>query len=179
MYEQIKADTKSAVEELLDRSGLKTGSLLVVGCSSSEILGERIGKGSSPEVGIAVAETVLSVLKERGIFLAAQCCEHLNRALVVEREASYNFMLDEVSVRPMPKAGGSFAAAVFDLMDDPVVVEYVKADAGLDIGCTLIGMHLKTVAVPLRLSVRKIGSASVNSAYTRPKLIGGNRAHYI
>lgn len=179
MYEQIKADTKSAVEELLDRSGLKNGSLLVVGCSSSEILGERIGKGSSPEVGIAVAETVLSVLKERGIFLAAQCCEHLNRALVVEREASFNFMLDEVSVRPMPKAGGSFAAAVFDLMDDPVVVEYVKADAGLDIGCTLIGMHLKTVAVPLRLSVRKIGSASVNSAYTRPKLIGGNRAHYI
>lgn len=179
MYEQIKSDTKSAVEELLDRSGLKKGSLLVVGCSSSEILGERIGKGSSPEVGIAVAETVLSVLNERGIFLAAQCCEHLNRALVVEREASYNFMLDEVSVRPMPKAGGSFAAAVFDLMDDPVVVEYVKADAGLDIGCTLIGMHLKAVAVPLRLSVRKIGSASVNSAYTRPKLIGGNRAHYI
>lgn len=179
MYEQIKSDTKSAVEELLDRSGLKKGSLLVVGCSSSEILGERIGKGSSPEVGIAVAETVLSVLKERGIFLVAQCCEHLNRALVVEREASYNFMLDEVNVRPMPKAGGSFAAAVFDLMDDPVVVEYVKADAGLDIGCTLIGMHLKAVAVPLRLSVRKIGSASVNSAYTRPKLIGGNRAHYI
>lgn len=179
MYEQIKSDTKSAVEELLDRSGLKKGSLLVVGCSSSEILGERIGKGSSPEVGIAVAETVLSVLNERGIFLAAQCCEHLNRALVVEREASYNFMLDEVSVRPMPKAGGSFAAAVFDLMDDPVVVEYVKADAGLDIGCTLIGMHLKAVAVPLRLSVRNIGSASVNSAYTRPKLIGGNRAHYI
>lgn len=179
MYEQIKSDTKNAVEELLDRSGLKKGSLLVVGCSSSEILGERIGKGSSPEVGIAVAETVLSVLNERGIFLAAQCCEHLNRALVVEREASYNFMLDEVSVRPMPKAGGSFAAAVFDLMDDPVVVEYVKADAGLDIGCTLIGMHLKAVAVPLRLSVRKIGSASVNSAYTRPKLIGGNRAHYI
>ena len=178
MYEQIKAETKKAVEEIVDRAGLKKGSMLVVGCSSSEILGEHIGKGSSPETGAAVAQTILQVLDEKGIYLAAQCCEHLNRALVVSREAADKYMLDEVCVRPMPKAGGSFATAVYDLMPDPVMVEHVRANAGLDIGCTLIGMHLKDVAVPLRLSVKQIGSALVNAAYTRPKLIGGVRAHY-
>lgn len=178
MYEQIKTETEKAVRELLEKINLKKGSIVVVGCSSSEILGEHIGKGSSPETGIAVAETVLKVLGENGIYLAAQCCEHLNRALVIERAAAEKYMLEEVCVRPMPKAGGSFATAVYDKMDDPVVVEHVKAHAGIDIGCTLIGMHLKDVAVPLRLSVKTIGSALVNAAYTRPKLIGGVRAHY-
>ena len=178
MYEQIKTETEKAVRELLEKTNLKKGSIVVVGCSSSEILGEHIGKGSSPETGIAVAETVLKVLGENGIYLAAQCCEHLNRALVIERAAAEKYMLEEVCVRPMPKAGGSFATAVYDRMDDPVMVEHVKAHAGIDIGCTLIGMHLKDVAVPLRLSVKTIGSALVNAAYTRPKLIGGVRAHY-
>lgn len=178
MYEQIKTETEKAVRELLVKTNLKKGSIVVVGCSSSEILGEHIGKGSSPETGIAVAETVLKVLGENGIYLAAQCCEHLNRALVIERAAAEKYMLEEVCVRPMPKAGGSFATAVYDRMDDPVMVEHVKAHAGIDIGCTLIGMHLKDVAVPLRLSVKTIGSALVNAAYTRPKLIGGVRAHY-
>ncbi len=178
MYEQIKTETEKAVRELLEKTNLKKGSIVVVGCSSSEILGEHIGKGSSPETGIAVAETVLKVLGENGIYLAAQCCEHLNRALVIERAAAEKYMLEEVCVRPMPKAGGSFATAVYDKMDDPVMVEHVKAHAGIDIGCTLIGMHLKDVAVPLRLSVKTIGSALVNAAYTRPKLIGGVRAHY-
>lgn len=174
----VTLDTKNAITELVEKAKLKAGDLVVVGCSSSEILGEHIGKGSSPETGIEVATTILSVLNEKGIFLAAQCCEHLNRALVIEREAAEKFMLEEVCVRPMPKAGGSFATAVYDNMKDPVVVEHVKANAGLDIGCTLIGMHLKDVAVPLRLSVKTIGCASVNAAYTRPKLIGGVRAHY-
>ncbi len=174
----IIEDTKSAVSELIEKSKLKSGDLVVVGCSSSEILGEHIGKGSSPETGVDVAKTILDTLNAKGIFLAAQCCEHLNRALVIEREAAEKFMYDEVCVRPMPKAGGSFATAVYDNMTDPVVVEHVKAKAGIDIGCTLIGMHLKDVAVPLRLSIKKIGEASVNAAYTRPKLIGGIRAHY-
>ncbi len=174
----IVSETKSAITELIEKSNLKKGDLVVVGCSSSEILGERIGKGSSPDTGVEVATTILSVLEENGLYLAAQCCEHLNRALVVEREAAEKYMLEEVCVRPMPKAGGSFATAVYDNMKNPVVVEFVKASAGLDIGCTLIGMHLKHVAVPLRLSVKKIGEASVSAAYTRPKLIGGCRAHY-
>lgn len=178
MYEQIKTETEKAVRELLEKTNLKKGSIVVVGCSSSEILGEHIGKGSSPESGAVVAEAVLKVLGENGIYLAAQCCEHLNRALVIERAAAEKYMLEEVCVRPMPKAGGSFATAVYDKMDDPVMVEHVKAHAGIDIGCTLIGMHLKDVAVPLRLSVKTIGSALVNAAYTRPKLIGGVRAHY-
>lgn len=178
MYEQIKLETESAISELIEKAKLKPGKLVVVGCSSSEILGEKIGKGSSPETGIAVAESILKVLSEHGIFLAAQCCEHLNRALVVEREAAEKFGFDEVCVRPMPKAGGSLATAVYDIMSDPVMVEFVKADAGLDIGNTLIGMHLKHVAVPLRLSVKKIGDAPLTAAYTRPKLIGGVRAHY-
>lgn len=174
----VSLDTKNAITELVEKSKLKAGDLVVVGCSSSEIVGEHIGKGSSPETGVEVATTILSVLSEKGIFLAAQCCEHLNRALVIEREAAEKFMLEEVCVRPMPKAGGSFATAVYDNMKDPVVVEHVKAKAGLDIGCTLIGMHLKDVAVPLRLTVKTIGCASINAAYTRPKLIGGVRAHY-
>lgn len=174
----IVSETKTAITELIEKSNLIKGDLVVVGCSSSEILGERIGKGSSPDTGVEVATTILSVLEENGLYLAAQCCEHLNRALVVEREAAEKYMLEEVCVRPMPKAGGSFATAVYDNMNDPVVVEFVKAKAGLDIGCTLIGMHLKHVAVPLRLSVKKIGEASVSAAYTRPKLIGGCRAHY-
>lgn len=178
MYEQIKTETEKAVRELLEKTNLKKGSIVVVGCSSSEILGEHIGKGSSPETGAVVAEAVLKVLGENGIYLAAQCCEHLNRALVIERAAAEKYVLEEVCVRPMPKAGGSFATAVYDKMDDPVMVEHVKAHAGIDIGCTLIGMHLKDVAVPLRLSVKTIGSALVNAAYTRPKLIGGVRAHY-
>ena len=178
MYENIRTETEKAINELIEKSSLKAGDIVAVGCSSSEILGEHIGKGSSPEAGLVVAETIIAALSEHGLYLAAQCCEHLNRALVIEREAAEKYMLDEVCVRPMPKAGGSFATAAYDKMKDPVVVEHVKAKAGLDIGYTLIGMHLKDVAVPLRLSVKKIGEAGINAAYTRPKLIGGVRAHY-
>ena len=178
MYEEITAQAKQAVTELLDVAGLKAGDLFVVGCSSSEVVGARIGKGSSMEAAQAVFDGIYPVLHERGIYLAAQCCEHLNRALIVEREAAEKFGYEPVCVIPQPKAGGSFATAVWKRMKDPVPVEHVRASAGLDIGCTLIGMHLKEVAVPLRLSVKHIGEASVSAARTRPKLIGGVRAVY-
>lgn len=178
MYDEIRAAAHAAMMELLDAAMLKSGQLVVVGCSSSEIMGQKIGKGSTPEAAQAVVSEILPLLKERGLYLAAQCCEHLNRALIVEREAAEKFGYEIVCVRPRPKAGGSFATAVYEAMDDPVAVEFVRADAGLDIGNTMIGMHLKHVAVPLRLSVKTIGEAPVNAARTRPKLIGGARAEY-
>lgn len=178
MYEEIKEASKTAVTELLEAAKLRPGSLLVIGCSSSEILGQKIGKGSSPEAAQAVVDTIMPILEQRKILLAAQCCEHLNRALIVERTTMEKYGFEQVTVMPRPKAGGSFATAVYAAMKDPVAVEFVKADAGLDIGNTLIGMHLKHVAVPLRLSVKQIGEAAVNAARTRPKLIGGVRAEY-
>ena len=178
MYEEIRQASAEAMTELLEVSKLREGSLVVVGCSSSEILGQRIGKGSSPEAAQAVVDAILPILEDRKMLLAAQCCEHLNRALIVERSTMEKYGLEQVTVMPRPKAGGSFATAVYAAMKDPVAVEFVKADAGLDIGNTLIGMHLKHVAVPLRLSVKQIGEAAVNAARTRPKLIGGVRAEY-
>ena len=178
MYASVREQATAAIRELIDSAKLKKGQLVVVGCSSSEIVGEKIGKGSVPEAAAAVAETIMPILSENGIQLAAQCCEHLNRALIVEREVAEARGYEIVCVKPQPKAGGSFATAVYAAMRDPVAVEFVKADAGLDIGNTLIGMHLKHVAVPLRLSVKKIGEAPVNAAKTRPKLIGGVRAVY-
>ena len=178
MYESITAQARQAVTELLDAAKLKPGDIFVVGCSSSEIMGQKIGKGSTPEAAKAVVDEILPILNERGLYLEAQCCEHLNRALIMERAAAEKFGYEIVCVRPRPKAGGSFATAVYEAMDDPVAVEFVKADAGLDIGNTMIGMHLKHVAVPLRLSVKTIGEAAVNAARTRPKLIGGSRAEY-
>lgn len=175
---QIIFDVQAAVEELLSAADMKPGDLLVVGCSSSEICGGQIGHASSPETGKAVAEAVMAACKARGVLLAAQCCEHLNRALIVEASTAKAFGYEPVCVRPMPKAGGSFATAVYDAMEAPVAVEHVRAKAGLDIGGTMIGMHLKEVAVPLRLQVKTIGAASVAAAKTRPKLIGGVRAVY-
>ncbi len=179
MYSEIKKQTAAVIEELLELSNAHDGQLLVVGCSSSEIIGNTIGKGSSPEAAEAVVDTLQPLLKEKGILLAAQCCEHLNRALIVERSTAERLGLEVVNVRPMPKAGGSFATAVYERFENPVAVEYIKADLGLDIGSTLIGMHLKAVAVPLRLSTKNIGEATVTAAYTRPKYIGGSRANYI
>ena len=177
-YEVIARQAHDAMEELLERAKLPKGALVVVGCSSSEIMGSNIGKGSTPDAAEAVYSAVAPLLSERGLYLAAQCCEHLNRALIMERADAERFGYEIVCVRPRPKAGGSFATAVYEAMDDPVAVEFVKADAGLDIGNTMIGMHLKHVAVPLRLSVKTIGEAPVNAARTRPKLIGGSRAEY-
>ena len=176
--DQIKTRARAAALELIELSGLSCGDLLVVGCSSSEIVGEKIGKGSSLDAAKAVLDGIYPVLSERGIFLAAQCCEHLNRALIVEKEYARAHGLEEVCVKPAPRAGGSFASVAYECFDTPVAVEAVRADAGMDIGGTLIGMHLKQVAVPVRLSVDRIGDAILLCARTRPKYIGGERAVY-
>ena len=177
-YEAIRTQARDAMAELLELADPARGSLVVIGCSSSEIMGSNIGKGSTPEAAEAVYEAVAPLLSERGLYLAAQCCEHLNRALIIEREAAEKFGYEPVCVIPQPKAGGSWATAAWRHMSDPVAVEHVRSAAGLDIGNTLIGMHLKDVAVPLRLKVKQIGEAHVNAARTRPKLIGGVRAVY-
>lgn len=165
-----------AFEELIEVAGLTKGQILVVGCSSSEIVGQTIGHGSSFEVANELFEAVYPILKEKGIYLAAQCCEHLNRALIVEHEAVPNAEI--VNVLPQPKAGSSFATAAYESFHHPVALEEIRADAGLDIGGTLIGMHLKKVAVPVRLKQDHIGQAIVLAARVRPKFIGGERAIY-
>ena len=179
MFEQIKEQAERAVRELLEVSKLQPGDLLGIGCSSSEIMGERIGKGSSMEAAQAVYEGIAPVLEEKGILLAVQCCEHLNRALIVERSTAEKFGYEPVNVRPWAHAGGSFATTVWEHMEQPAAVEHVRAHAGMDIGDTLIGMHLREVAVPVRLSIRKIGAASLVCARTRPKFVGGERARYV
>ena len=176
--EEIKRNAEIAIDELLASTTLKKGDILVIGCSSSEVLGSKIGKGSSFEAARVIFDTVYPKLCEKGIYLAAQCCEHLNRALVIESECADKYGYDAVAVKPQPKAGGSFATLTYENMKSPVVVEHIKAHAGLDIGLTLIGMHLRDVAVPLRLSINRIGEATIVCAYTRPKFIGGSRAVY-
>ena len=172
----IKKQAYSAAAEIIEIANLKAGQILVVGCSTSEILGAKIGTESSPDTAKAVFEGIYTAANEKGVFVAAQCCEHLNRALICERKAvPYS---EIVNVVPFPKAGGSFATAAYAAFTDPVAVEEIKADAGLDIGFTLIGMHLKRVAVPVRLKNDSIGSARVLAARVRPKFIGGERAHY-
>lgn len=178
MLEQIKWQTAEAVTELIEVAGLSEGDLLVVGCSSSEIVGEKIGKGSSIDAAKAVYEALAPILAKKGIYLAAQCCEHLNRALIVEKEYADKHGLEIVAARPVPKAGGSFATMAYESFQNPVAVETVTADAGIDIGGTLIGMHLRRVAVPVRLAVKTIGQANILCARTRPKYIGGSRAVY-
>ena len=174
----IKNAAAAAVTELIDVAGLREGQILVIGCSSSEIIGETIGHGSSFDTAKAVVDTILPILRERGIFLAAQCCEHLNRALIIERACAERYGLDEACVVPQPKAGGSFATSVWQSFSAPVAVEHIRTHAGLDIGGTLIGMHLREVAVPVRLSTDRIGEARLLAARTRPKYIGGSRAKY-
>ena len=176
MYSQIEKEASLAALELSKQAGLKRGDIVIIGCSTSEVCGSKIGTASVPEAADALYRGLKSVFEPQGIYIAAQCCEHLNRAVVVERAAVP--FADRVNVVPKPKAGGSFATAAYREADDPVVVENIKADAGLDIGLTLIGMHLKAVAVPLRLSQKTIGEAPVVAARTRPKFIGGERAHY-
>ena len=178
MLNEISKNAGLAVRELIGVSGLKAGDILVVGCSSSEIVGGKIGKNSSVEAAEAVFAEIYPVLKEKGIYLAAQCCEHLNRAIIIEEECAKARGYEIVSVIPQPKAGGSFATTAYKNFQAPVAVEEIRAEAGIDIGGTLIGMHLKRVAVPVRLSVQKIGEANIICARTRPKFIGGSRAVY-
>lgn len=178
MLNQIKQQVNTAVTELLEVARLQPGDLLVVGCSSSEVTGQRIGTASSVDTAAAIVDALMPVLRQRGVALAAQCCEHLNRALIVEAEVAQQHGWPVVNVMPQPKAGGSFATTVWQRMAHPVAVEQVVAQAGLDIGGTLIGMHLQPVAVPVRLSLDRIGEALLLCARTRPKFIGGCRAVY-
>lgn len=174
----INMQAKIATKELVEASGIQKGQIFVVGCSSSEIGGYKIGSHSVEEIAESVFDGVYSVLSEKGIYLASQCCEHLNRAVIIEREAAEKYNLEIVNVVPCPTAGGSFATAAYKKMSDAVAVEFIKGDCGIDIGGTLIGMHLKHVAVPVRLSLDKIGNANILCARTRPKFIGGERAIY-
>ena len=174
----VAAQARQATEELLAAARLERGDIFVVGCSSSEIVGGRIGHASSLEAAQAVFAGIYPALQERGIWLAAQCCEHLNRALVLERDCARQYGYDPVCVVPQPKAGGSFATTPWKSFTAPVAVEHIRAHAGLDIGGTMIGMHLRDVAVPVRLSLDHIGQAILLCARTRPKLIGGSRAVY-
>lgn len=178
--DEIYTQTRQAIDELLsaERAGLRPVKLLVVGGSSSEIAGGVIGHNSTFELGEAVSRAALDMARERGFDVAFQCCEHLNRALVMEREAAEARGYEAVCVVPQPKAGGSLATSAWRAMKDPVAVLAVSADAGLDVGQTLIGMHLRRVAVPVRLSMDRIGQARITAARTRPMLVGGERAKY-
>ena len=176
---EIRMQAEQAIKELLAVAKLRSGDLLVIGCSSSEIVGQRIGTASNEEIAHEILGIILPAIRSAGAFMAAQCCEHLNRALIVERETAEKYGYEPVNVRPWAHAGGSFATAVWEHMEDPVAVEHIRAHAGMDIGDTLIGMHLRDVAVPVRLEVKKIGQANLVCARTRPKYIGGERARYV
>lgn len=178
MFENEISDAKRVVNEFLEQADLKKGNLVVIGCSTSEIASKSIGSYSSAELGEAVFTAMYEEFCARGLYVAAQCCEHLNRALIMEEEAAGQYGYEIVNVMPMPKAGGSFATAAWNHMKNPVAVEHIKAHAGIDIGDTLIGMHLKAVAVPVRIAHPTIGGAHIVCARTRPKYIGGERAHY-
>lgn len=175
---EIQRKAARAAEDLIEAAGLSRGEIMVLGCSTSEVAGGKIGKASVPALGEAIVSGILSAVEPKGIYLAVGCCEHLNRAVIVEREAAEKYNLEIVSVIPQPSAGGSAAAAAYAAMREPVAVEFIKGHAGMDIGDTLIGMHLRHVAVPVRLSVKTIGEAHVTYARTRPKFVGGSRAVY-
>lgn len=176
MYENIKSEAKAAAEEIIEIAGLKKGQILVVGCSTSEICGSKIGTDSNPDVAKAAFAGIYEACNSKGIYVAAQCCEHLNRAIITERAAVPGAYI--VNAVPQPKAGGSFATAAYAAFSEPVALEEISADAGIDIGGTLIGMHIRKVAVPVRLTNNHIGEAHVAAARSRAKFIGGSRAVY-
>ena len=176
LLEQVKEEAANAAKQLVAEARLHKGQIVVVGCSTSEVVGRKVGSWSTPEVGQAIFDGLNSVFAPLGIYIAAQCCEHLNRALIVDYDAVPGAEI--VNVVPQPKAGSSFATAAYNAFSHPVALEEIKADAGLDIGGTLIGMHLKRVAVPVRLAQKHIGDAVLLAARVRPKFIGGERAIY-
>ena len=177
---QIKKDAAAVIEEMAEKSNLKKGQLFIIGCSSSEIVGEHMGTASNKDAAEAMYSAISDFLHEKGVDMAVQCCEHLNRSVVVEREVAERYGFEEVNVVPQPHAGGAFATKAYNSFKDPVVVENInsKADAGIDIGGVMIGMHIHPVVVPLRLENRYIGKAFVVAARRRPKYVGGTRAVY-
>ena len=176
MVQSIYEQTKATISELCEKAKLTAGNIIVVGCSTSEVVGAKIGTNSNPDVAGEIFMALYDYTKSKGLYLAIQCCEHLNRAIITERRAVP--FAEPVNVVPQPKAGGSLATMAYAGFEEPVAVEEIKADAGLDIGLTLIGMHLKKVAVPVRLEQKRIGEAIVAAARTRPKFVGGSRAVY-
>lgn len=178
MLEDIKLQSSKLINEFLETTKLNEEDIVVVGCSSSEVSGNKIGTASNLEIAESIFEGIYPALCEKNLFLAAQCCEHLNRAIIVEKEVAIKNRLEVVNAIPQIKAGGSFATVAYSSFKNPVTLEHIQANAGIDIGGTLIGMNLKEVAVPLRLSITKIGEANIICAKTRPKYIGGNRTIY-
>lgn len=178
---KIKRDMEALVQEWLDNEHLKEGHVFIVGCSTSEVAGEPIGTSGSEEVAAVIFDALQTLQAQKGIHLAFQSCEHINRAIVIERATKERLQLDELTVVPVREAGGAMPAYAYKHFEDAVVVEEITADAGIDLGDTMIGMHLRKVAVPIRLKQRVVGSAHVTGARTRPKLIGGPRAvyHYV
>ena len=179
LLEQVERESAAAARQLAEIAHLRKGQLVVIGCSTSEVVGHQVGSWSTPEVADAIFRGLDSVFGPMGVYMAAQCCEHLNRALIVEEEAAEKYGLEMVNVVPQLKAGGSFATAAYAGFEHPTAVERIQAHAGIDIGDTFIGMHLRPVAVPVRTSIRAIGGAHVTCARTRLKYIGGERAHYL
>ena len=178
LVEKIRQQVEAAVEELIEAAEPKPGQVFVVGCSTSEVLGNKIGTAGSHEAAKVIFDALRKVTSAHGLYLAIQCCEHLNRSLVTEAEAAEKYCWEEVAVRPVAHAGGSLAQVAYGTFDQPIVVEKITAHLGLDIGQTLIGMHLKRVAVPVRLSQKEIGAAILTAARTRPPYVGGERAVY-
>lgn len=178
LQQKIREDMNTITEEWLESGHLDQGEIFVIGCSTSEMAGEKIGTSGSEVIAEAVYAGLKQLREKAGVHLAFQCCEHLNRSLVVERGTLRQYQLTEVSAVPVPEAGGSMASFAYKNMHDPVLVERIQAHAGIDIGETMIGMHLKHVAVPVRLKKHWIGNARLTAARTRPKLIGGQRAQY-
>lgn len=175
---QVEQEAARAAQELAEAARLHRGQIVVVGCSTSEVVGHQVGSWSTPEVADAIFRGLSGVFTPMGVYLAAQCCEHLNRALILDEAAAEKFGYEIVNVRPWAHAGGSFATALWERLERPTAVEHIRAKAGIDIGGTLIGMHLKKVAVPVRLSISRIGEAPIICARTRPRFIGGERARY-
>ena len=180
LLEQVRQEAADAARQLAEAARLRRGHIVVVGCSTSEVVGHQVGSWSTPQIAQAIFDGLNSVFAPMGVYIAAQCCEHLNRALIVERAVAEQFGLEEANVVPQPKAGGSFGTTAYKRFDDPVAVESLKqsASAGMDIGGTLIGMHIKPVVVPLRIETKKIGEAVLLCARRRPKFVGGSRAVY-
>ena len=178
LYEQVEKEGYLAATQILEAAGVKKGNLFVIGCSTSEVAGAKIGTYSSPNLAKALFQGLYKAACEKEVYLVTQCCEHLNRALILEEEAAEKYGYEPVNVVPQPKAGGSLATAAYAAFKSPVAVEHIKAHVGMDIGDTLIGMHLKDVAIPVRIEQKKIGEAHVVCARTRRKFIGGTRAIY-
>jgi len=179
--QKLTEQSRMAAMEICEASGIRPGQIFVVGCSSSEILGDRIGTATNLDVAEAVFNGIFPVLQERGVYLAGQCCEHLNRALVLQKEALERYGFEQVNAVPQPNhAGGAFATICYRRLPDPVLTESIcaRASAGIDIGGTMIGMHIQPTVVPLRISLRKIGEAPIICARRRPRYIGGARAVY-